>query len=278
MIILAHDGSIYSDWVARYALRFALAEKDRKLLVLHVQDGKIAPDIVTARFDQLADECAERNVEFLPQRLPMGASVHRTLRQAIPPDPETLLLCGTRVKPRRQSYFAGTISEKLLRMHQCPVLALRVVQPGLLGNPHDLLLSFAGHQNDFSHLAPIMRRLAPQLRFVQLCRVMRVNALRYPELTAEIEQALKQKGKLALQEIQAEMNHVLSPVPFRCDHRVIIASDWGHELLMQASRLKSQLLLLGVSEHSLAYRVFHSLVIERILHKSPCDVGLYRSV
>ncbi|PLX84686.1 MAG: hypothetical protein C0614_04950 [Desulfuromonas sp.] len=149
MIILAHDGSIYGDWVARYAIHFAAVEEDRKLLLLHVVDGKVGPEIVVSRFNALAGECDSYNVEFLPQHLPLGPSVYRTLRQAIPPDPDALLVCGTRVKPRRQKYLSGTISEKLLRMHQCPVLAIRVVQPGLLGNPHDLLLPLAGHLHGY---------------------------------------------------------------------------------------------------------------------------------
>jgi hypothetical protein len=49
-------------------------------------------------------------------------------------------------------------------------------------------------------------------------------------------------------------------------------------VLVQASRLKAQLMLLGLSERSLAYRVFHSASIERILHETPCDVGIYRGL
>ncbi|MBW2504650.1 MAG: universal stress protein, partial [Deltaproteobacteria bacterium] len=186
MIILAHDGSIYSDWVARYALHFSAVEGDRKLLVLYVQDGKISPEIVAARFDQLAAECSALGVEFLAQQLPLGPSVHRTLRQAIPHDPEALLICGTRLKPRHQRYLGGSVSEKLLRTHQCPVLALRVVQPGLLGNPHDLLLPLAGHRHGFRRIEPIIRRMASQIRFVQMCRIMLINPMRHTQLSSDL--------------------------------------------------------------------------------------------
>jgi nucleotide-binding universal stress UspA family protein len=47
-------------------------------------------------------------------------------------------------------------------------------------------------------------------------------------------------------------------------------------VLVEASRLKSQLLLLGASERSLAHRVVHGQVLERILRDAPCDVGIYR--
>jgi len=275
VIILAHDGTIYGDWVARYAIRFA-ALGDRKLLVLHVLDDKVSQEIVEARFNDLARECNSFNVEFLPQHLPVGPSVYRTLRQAVPLDPDALLVCGTRVKPRRRKYLSGSISEKLLRMHQCPVVAFRVVQPGLLGNPHDLLLPLAGHRHGYAQVDPIIARLGPHLRSLHMCRVMQINPLRHPHLSRDSEVLLKKRGYAYLADFRNEMEEALGPLPFRCDQRVMIATDWASEVMLQASRLKSQLMLLGLSERRLAYRVFHSAAIERILHETSCDVGIYR--
>lgn len=278
MIILAHDGSVYGDWVAQYALRFADVEQDRKLLLLHVRDGKISREVVDSRFKSFAEECASLKLELLLQELPLGKSVHRSLRQAIPPEPEALLLCGTRLKARRQKYLAGSVSEKLLRMHQCPVLALRVVQPGLLGNPHDLLLPLAGHRHGFPRIEPIFRRLLPHLRSLHLYRAMHVNPLRHPYLSPSMQRTLKMIGKNYLAQFRAEMQAAIGPEGFRCDQRVVISPDWAHEILMQASHLKTQLILLGLSERSLAYRVLHSTSIERVLHQTPCDVGIYRGL
>lgn len=276
MIILAHDGSIYNDWVARYAMRFASVEEDRKLLVLHVRDGKVNPEIVSNRFLRLAKECTDIGVDFNAEDISPGKSVYRSLRQAVPLDPESLLICGTRVKPRRHQYLSGSIAEKLLRTHQCPVLALRVVQPGLLGNPHDLFLPLAGHIHGFSRIEPIVYRLAHSLRAVHLFRAMQVNPWRHPHLSLDKEKLLKNIGTAYLERFKEEMVAALGFLPFRCDRQVSIASDWANEVLVQASRLKAQLMLVGLSERSLAYKVFHSTDVERILHESPCDVGIYR--
>lgn len=278
MIILAHDGSIYGDWVARYAVRFAASEQDRKLLVLHVREGRICPEVVESRLSLIASECDSFDVEFLPKYLPLGSSVYRSLRQAIPPNKKALLICGTRVKSRKNRYLAGSVAEKLLRMHECPILALRVVQPGLLGNPHDLLLPLAGHLQGFPRIEPVLRRLASHLRLVHVYRVMQVNSLRHPHLSPAMKHILKQKGRSYLSKFRDEMETKLGPVAFRCDQKVMISSDWAHEVLVQASRLKAQLMLLGLSERSLAYRVLHSASIERILHETPCDVGIYRGL
>lgn len=116
MIILAHDGSLYGDWVARYALRFAAAEADRTLLLLHVLDGRIEPQLTEVRFRSLARQGEAESVTVHSELLPLGKSVYRTLRQAIPPDPEALLICGTRVKARRQALLTESVAEPLLRL------------------------------------------------------------------------------------------------------------------------------------------------------------------
>ena len=115
MIILAHDGSLYGDWVARYALQFATEEGDRKLLVLHVLDGKITREVVTAKLAQLEADCQALDIEMLQELLPLGSNVYRSLRQATPHDPDALLICGTRVKARKSAFLRGSVAEQLLR-------------------------------------------------------------------------------------------------------------------------------------------------------------------
>ena len=276
MIILAHDGSTYCDWVARYALRFAADEEDRRLFAIHVLEGKTNPDLVEAKFNQYGHDCAEQGVDFSFRLLPPGNSVHRTLRQAIPHDPEALLVCGTRVKPNRRSFLSGSVAEKLLRMHQCPVLALRVVQPGLLGNPDDLLLALAGHTQGFERVWPVFRRLAPHLRAVHLFRDQPVHNLLYAHLTAGHELAMRRAGYAYLDKVCTELDELMPENSFRLDRRVVVTSDWPGEVLVHASRLKAQLILLGVSERSLAHRVFYGAELEQVLRETPCDVGVYR--
>jgi nucleotide-binding universal stress UspA family protein len=276
MIILAHDGSLYGDWVARYAIRFAATEADRKLLLLHASDGRVEETVAAARFARLAEASADAGVACHLEVLPLGPSVHRTLRQAIPHDPDALLLCGTRVKPRRQAFLTGSVAELLLRGHQCPVLALRVVQPGLLGLPHDLLLPLAGHASGFARLAPILRRLAPQLRKIYFLHALPANPLAQPHLSPVRQQQQLQGGRRYLDRVCAELAKELGPPSFAVDRRVLISADPAHLILVEASRLKAQMLLLGASERSLAHRAFHGQTLERILRDTPCDVGIYR--
>ena len=68
----------------------------------------------------------------------------------------------------------------------------------------------------------------------------------------------------------------MGPLPFRIDRRVTISADWVNDVLVLASRLKVQIMLLGVSERNLAHRVLHGTAMEKVLRDTPCDVGIYR--
>ncbi len=276
MILLAHDGSVYGDWVARYALQFARQENDRRLLVLHVPEGKVSLEIVTSRFERLDEECRDLGIRLHTEILTFGHSAYRTLRQAIPHDPDALLICGTRIKPNRSAFLRGSVAEMLLRMHQCPVLALRVVQPGLIGQPHQLLLPLAGHQSGFARVRPVLQRLAPQLSEAHLFRALPVNSLLLPHLTASRERKLLGIGRRHLEAFRESMSHHLILPSLHLEQRVAVTGSWPDDVLLQANRLKVQMILLGVSERNLAHRVLHGDGIERILRQAPCDVGIYR--
>jgi len=276
MIILAHDGSVYGDWVAQYALNFAATETDRKLLVLHVLDGKISRDLMTSKLAQLETICSNRDIEFIPQLLPLDSDVYRCLRHAIPHEPDALLICGTRIKARKRAFLHGSIAEQLLRCHQCPVLALRVVQPGLLGSPRHLLMPLAGHTSGFSRVWPIFHRLSGTLQRVHLFRSLHVHHLRHDSLSLSRQRRLLNAGEAYLEEIFAEMRASFAEPAFSIERQVMISHDWPNAVLMQASRLKVQMILLGVSERSLAHRTFYGVGIERVLRETPCDVGIYR--
>jgi len=276
MILLAHDGSVYCDWVARYALNFAEQEDDRKLLVLHILEEARRREIIEEKFFTLEQECRGREIDFSSHVLPIGSTIYRSLRQAIPHRPESLLICGTRVKPNKRSLLRGSIAEKLLRTHQCPVLALRVVQPGLLGDPHDLMLPLAGHASGFGRVWPVFRRLSPHLRRLHLFRALTVNPLLLPHLTPTREHTLMEIGVRHLDAIGETLEQHLGPLPFHLERRVVISAAWPEDVLLQASRIKAQVILLGVSERNLAHRLMHGDGVERVLRQAPCDVGIYR--
>ena len=276
MIILAHDGSLYGDWISCYAVNFAAAEQDRKLSALHVLDGTVSEEIIAAKFDRLAASCQEQQIDFSSHLIPLGKSVYRSLRQAIPHDANNLLIFGTRSKAKKRALLRGSIAEQLLRAHQCPVLAIRVVQPGLLGSPEEILLPLAGHRAGVVRIEPIIKRLLPRLHRMHLFRALQVNPLRHLHLSVSRERRLLNFGQNYLEAFGDQLNSMF-PEKFSLERQVMIATDWPNAVLTQASRLKAQLILLGVCERSLAHKILHGTGIEQVLREAPCDVGIYRA-
>ncbi|SHJ94575.1 Nucleotide-binding universal stress protein, UspA family [Malonomonas rubra DSM 5091] len=276
MIILAHDGSLYGDWISCYAVNFAVAEEDRKLLALHVLDDTVSAEVVSAKFAQLSTLCQERKIDFSFQLLPLGKGVYRSLRQAIPHNANNLLIFGTRSKVKKRTLLRGSIAEKLLRTHQCPVLAIRVVQPGLLGSPEELLLPLAGHWSGVARIEPIVKRLIPSAHRLHLFRALQVNHLRHAHLSITRERRLLIAGQNYLEDISTQLTAIL-PQKFSLESQVMIATGWQNAVLTQASRLKAQMILLGVSERSLAHKMFYGAGVEQVLRDTPCDIGIYRA-
>jgi nucleotide-binding universal stress UspA family protein len=279
MICLAYDGSLNGDWVARYAIRFAAGSGERVLQLFHVLDGSLTAADLDAKLEHLRRECGAQGVELFPELLPLGNGTLSTLLHALPADPDAVVVCGTRVRGAGRPLLAGTVAERLLALSPWPVLALRVVQPGLLGAPHDLLLPLAGHPRGFAPAWPVFRLFLPQLKSVHLLRGMVVSRRRLGRFAPAEVQAIRQQGVRYLAEISEEIRKLRGSHDFFLDSRIVVSDDWVAEILVHASRLKSQVLLLGASQRSRLSRLsrlWEGDPLERVLRRTPCDVGIYR--
>lgn len=275
MVFIAYDGSLNADWVARYAIRFAAHSSERILNLLHVLDGKFPETELERKIEHLRRECQGQGVELSSQLLSLGGGVFPVLMQTIPAGSESLVICGTRVRSTRKPFLSGTVAEQLLRHGAFPVLAVRVVQPGLLGIPRELLIPLAGHPRGLSAVWPIFRLFLPDLDSVHLLRGMVVSTQRRRRLSAEQHQALRQQGVRYLATVLDELRQRLGEVDFHLDSRIVVCDDWVREILVHASTLKSRLILLGASERSRWHRALHGDALERVLRGTPCDVGIY---
>jgi len=276
MVSLAYDGSLNGDWVSRYAIRFAAHSPERTLNLLHVLDGKVPEAELERKIEHLRRECLGQGVELFPQFLPLAHGVFRSLVQMIPTGAESLVVCGTRVRSTRKPFLSGTVAEQLLRHGAFPVLAVRVVQPGLLGIPRELLIPLAGHPRGLTAVWPFFRLFLPDLDSVHLLRGMVVSTLHLRRLSARELQALREQGVRYLASVLNELRQRLGETDFHLDSRIIVCDDWVREILVHASKLKSRLILLGVSERTRWHRALHGDALERVLRGTPCDVGIYR--
>lgn len=278
MIYLAYDGSQNGDWISRYAIGFAAHSPEKVLTLLHVQDGSIAPAALDGKLERIARECRDQGVELFPQVLPLEKNVFKVLLRHLPAGAENFVVCGTRLRSRRAAYLSGTVSEKLLRFNRFHVLALRVGQPGLLGRPREFLLPLAGHPRGFDSAWPFFRLFLPDVDQVYLLRGMAVSPFRLHHLSPEKLQRLRAQGVRYLATVSDEILRGRGSSQFHLDTRIVICDDWAGEILVHASRLRSQMVLLGASERALPRRLIYRDPLERLLRGTPCDMGVYRGI
>ena len=275
-IVLAHDGSINADWVARYALRMAAGLPGRRLQVIHIFDGSVARARIEARFAAIARECVREGLHCELLIRDLHGDVAASLLAAMQPGTVSHCLCGARVAARGRGFLAGTVSERLLRSGQCNVLAVRVVSPGLLGCPRTLLFPLAGHPRGFRSAMPFLLLLAQPTARLHLLRVMVVGHLHLGHLSAATARARIALGYDYLTRVADEIRSQAEAPPCHLERHVALAADWAGEVLVQAGKLGVQLILLGASERSLPHRVVYGNRLERILRDTACDVGIYR--
>lgn len=280
MIYLAYDGSLNGDWVSRYAIRMASRSPQKKLVLVHVLDGQIPTERLQLKTMAIEAECRARQVELISHaHSPLKKGIFHSLIHYIPEGKDTICVCGTRVRSKRKGYLAGTISAKLLRHHRFNVIAVRVVQPGMLGNPRHFLMPLAGHPRKFQSALPFFSLFAPDTEVVYLMRIMAVTIFRFHNLSFRQTHALLRKGQAYIDTVAVEIARMFHPRPFYLDTRVLVSDDWPKEILMHANHLKVHMILLGASERALPARFFYyENALERILEQTPCDVGIYRSL
>lgn len=277
-IYLAYDGSINADWVARYACNMAANSQDPRIILIHILDHIYSPDIIAGKIEAVEAECVLRGVGVTNRILPLQKNVFYSLLQAIPAGEDSLCVCGARISSRDKGFLAGTISEKLLRRKQFNVLAIRVVKPGILGAPKDLLFPLSGHPRGFQAAMSFFLLLAPEVERLHLLRIMKVSSLWFQYMPVSTAKSLQAKGFIYVNEVLKEIRQQLGESDIHLDSKVILSDDWVKEILIHASRSHSQMILMGASDRNLPSRYFYGNKIEQILRRSPCDVGIYRKI
>lgn len=276
MFCFAYDGSIGGDWVSHYALRLASHHPDKTLHVVHVRERTVSPESIDEKLAHMGQE---------GERIGVGLQVHVHARDSgiadaigafVPQRPDTFLICGTRVQGSKRGFLSGTVSEQLLQAGGRNVLAVRVVQPGILGLPRSFLLPVSGHPRGIRAALPLLRHFAPDIARLHVLFVRRVNPVRFRLLSHEDAERLRGPGQAYCDRVEQELADEVGVAAAIMDANVIVSDDVPKEIVLYANRVKSRLTFLGASERTLAQRMLYGNPIEQVLRDTTCDVAVYR--
>lgn len=262
--------------MSHYAARLAAAQTSGKLHLICVHDKSLSDELLNRKTDRIRLECQRLDLELEVLAPAMRGSVVEVIRRTVPAGPESYLLCGTRVRERQQGFLSGTVSEQMLRSGHCHVLAIRVVQPGLLGLPRDFLFPVSGHPRGFRSGLPFLRLFAEQVSQLHLLYVEQVSHRQFRGLSHLSAEVLRHPGEEYCARIEQEIFEHLGLGKGVVDSQVVISDDVPKEIVIAANKTNSKLICLGASERHLTERFFFGNPIEQVLRNTTCDVAVYR--
>jgi hypothetical protein len=276
VLVFAYDGSLNGDWVAHYAARFAANTPERTLRLVHVHESKPVPQL-EERIARIADECRLLGVALETDLVaPGGADVAARLLEGVPQG--ATLIAGTRARPRNAVFLAGTVGARLLEAGRFPVIAVRVVHPGVLGQPGSVLLPLGERPRSAEHALLVLRLLGQDLHRLHVLFVRELPRLRHRILSRAGAGGLLAEERAFAARLEEALRRGLAPHRFELDSSVAVTDDAPREVLLHAARHRSRLICLEASEGSLPSRLFSRDPIERVLRDTPSDVAVYGSV
>ncbi|MCC7016965.1 MAG: universal stress protein [Rhodospirillales bacterium] len=276
MIYLAYDGSINGDWIAWYAVTLAAHDPARRLEILHVATREFPLDEVRAKIERIERQAASAGVAVAVAMVPSSGDVFHDLIAQIEDDSNPAVVCGARVRSGGRGYLAGTVSEQLLDHRRFDVVAIRVVQPGLLGAPRRFLFPVAGDPEGLRAGMSLLGRFAPAIDHVHLLHVVMVKRVVFRRLRETDAAKLRDRGWRYLDSVEIELVARTGLTADRIGADVVVSDDWAHETIIAASRHKSQLILMEASRRHLAGGLFYGDPVEVALRDAPCDIAVYR--
>lgn len=274
-VYFAYDGSIHGDWVSHYAARLASIHDHKQLHLVHV-GGAAANRTLQHKIERIRQECDQVGVDLVVQDPQATGSLFRTLRSSVPAGLDSYLVCGTRSHERKQGLLKGSLSEALLRSQHCHVLAIRVVQPGLLGLPRRLLMPVSMHPQVLRSGLPFLRLFAPQVSRLHILHVVQVSGTRFRLLSPARAEALRQPGQVFCERIEKDLCDEFSFGADTVDAQAVVSDNVPKEIVIAATQTKSRLIYMGASERTLTEWSIFGNPIEQVLGDATCDVAIYR--
>jgi nucleotide-binding universal stress UspA family protein len=155
---------------------------------------------------------------------------------------------------------------------------MRVVHPGVLGQPGSVLLPITGRNHQTALALPFLRLLGEDLQRLHLLFVREVSGPRFRLMSQAVTEKLLAEGRALVAPIEDELRAGFAPHRFVLDSSVVVSDDAPKEILLCACKHRSRLIGLGASRRTLPERLVFRNPIERVLRDAPSDVAVYRSV
>ena len=270
-----YDGSLNGDWVSRYVLHLA-TEKDKTVRLVHILDNKTQTPVLNEKINAMEELFTSHGIRFESRIFPMKRNVLDSLLDHISEKTDELVICGTRIREKKYGFFKNTISEYIMKTGKFNVIAFRVVNPGMMGNPDTLLFPVLSDPRTLTHALYFLPYFNYGIQKLQILKLIEMNSLRYSWLDTRNEAIIKKNELIRLQTSIEELiqNSGLDKKIFNIHS--VITNDSPREVAIYASNKKSRLILTEFQNNRIFQPFFRNSFSEVLLRKSSVDTAIFQ--
>lgn len=265
-ILAAVDESFNAHVAARYAI--ALAQACGATLYVA---GVLTPTMTGTEEGALAQSAgalvseAERRGVTAHLLMERG-DVVRTLTALARAHAIDVVLTASRRPDVERRYFLRTVPQRLMAVLDCALIIVRVVHPGLLAHPRQILVPIPGEARHPAELAYLVAKLAAHFH----AKYVVFHAL---EKARQPGQAVPQEA--AMQRVRAFVD-ALRQAGTEPQVRIVSSPQVGEAIMHEAARHRHDLIVMGTSRRGLSARWWRGNPVEEVMRRTPCDLFVCR--
>ncbi|MBI1246231.1 hypothetical protein GC197_00115 [bacterium] len=277
-VYFAYDGSVAGDWVAHYAVRMASSQVTPRLTVLYVEPNRGSHvELVQDKVKRIAYECQQADVEFEFRIEKIHRSISETILDLVPPGMDSLVVVGPRHLQRRSCFLKGSVAEQLLLSGHCHVIYFQVNTPELPGSPEAIVLPLIAEPDELVPL-PTISYFTPSLRQLNVLLLERHPARTLSNWFGASTELHKHDWEAKAHEIETELSLLSRLDPHDIDVIHFETAHPARNILLAASRMNSQLILMDHSWITHGRCMGQPDVVDEVLHDATCDVAISRTI
>lgn len=273
-ILMAVDGSFNAEAAARYAIAIASACRAKLYIVsiippkMHEKDIKGAEESVK----RIIEEARKHDLDVRP--IIEEGAVAPAISEIVRREKIELAIAAARSEHAEQRFFVRTVSRELMRLLPCSVIVVRVVNPGKMAHPRDILVPIIGKGYDPAEKVFLTARLARYYK----AKIIVLHLKR--SITS-----LFKKGMI--KDIAEEEIDGMEDIKYFIDRlkkfkiypkvRVSYFIKISRTISKEAAAKRHDLIILGATRRSLISQLIRGNPVEEVLRRTPCDLIILKT-
>lgn len=273
-ILMAVDGSFNAEAAARYAIALSAACKAKLYIAsiippkMHEKDIRAAEESVK----RIIEEAGRTGLDVRP--IIEEGKIVPTIKEIVDREKIDMVMAASRKEHAEKRFFVRTVSRELMRLLTCSVIIIRVVNPGKMAYPRDILVPIIGKGYDPTEKVFLTARLARYYKAKTIVLHLKRSIT-----------SLFKKG--IIKDIVEEEIDGMEDIKYFIDRlkkfkvypkvRVSYFIKISRTISKEAAAKRHDLIILGATRRSLISQLIRGNPVEEVLRRTPCDLMILKT-